>query len=199
MPTLARAPALARFPSPPGMTDVQLGPDPVRCAVLSRRIRLFAAAVGVAVAAGLIWYAVFTANKPAPVAPQPAAQAQLVREDSHRLTSPATEKAQLVEFLDFECESCRAAHPLVEELKEEHGDRITFVNRYFPSPDTGTRVPLPWRWRLPRSKAFKSRWQRSCSKPRPSGAESRTDRHPCSGATRRNWDWTWPGTTPQGV
>lgn len=142
MSTLARAPALARFGyavsgptrarillalagarparGTPGMTDLQLGPDPVRRAVLSRRIR--------------------------------------------------------------------PAHPLVEELKEESGDRITFVNRYFPSPDTGTRVPLPWRWRLPRSKAITSRWQRSCSKPRPSGAESRTDRHPCSGATRRNWD-----------
>ena len=29
-----------------------------------------------------------------------------------------------------------------------------------------------------------------------SGAESRIPRHPCSAATRRNWDWTWPGTTP---
>ena len=91
---------------------------------------LMAAIVG----AGLVWYAVFSTNRPAPAAPQPAANAQLVREDSHRLTSPAVEKAQLVEFLDFECESCRAAHPLVEELKQEYGDRITFVNRYFPLP-----------------------------------------------------------------
>ena len=90
--------------------------------------------LGLVVAAGLIWYAVLTNTKPAPAAPQPAASAQLVREDSHRLTSPAVEKAQLVEFLDFECESCRAAHPLVEELKQEYGDRITFVNRYFPLP-----------------------------------------------------------------
>jgi protein-disulfide isomerase len=90
--------------------------------------------IGVIVVTGLVWYAVFSANKPAPAAPQPAANAQLVREDSHRLTSPAVEKAQLVEFLDFECESCRAAHPLVEELKTEYGDRITFVNRYFPLP-----------------------------------------------------------------
>ncbi|MDN4643874.1 DsbA family protein [Arthrobacter sp. PsM3] len=90
--------------------------------------------LGVIVAAGVIWYAVFTAAKPAPPAPQPAADAQLVRDDSHRVTTPATEKAQLVEFLDFECESCRAAQPLVEELKKEFGDRITFVNRYFPLP-----------------------------------------------------------------
>ncbi len=90
--------------------------------------------LGVIVAAGVIWYAVFSASRPAPPAPQPAADAQLVREDSHRVTSPTTEKAQLVEFLDFECESCRAAQPLVEELKQEFGDRITFVNRYFPLP-----------------------------------------------------------------
>ncbi|MDD1478632.1 DsbA family protein [Arthrobacter sp. H16F315] len=90
--------------------------------------------LGVIVAAGLIWYAVFTAAKAAQPAPPPAADAQLVRESSHRVTTPATEKAQLVEFLDFECESCRAAQPLVEELKKEFGDRITFVNRYFPLP-----------------------------------------------------------------
>lgn len=90
--------------------------------------------MGAIVGAGIVWFMVFSTNKPVPAAPQPAADAQLVREDSHRLTSPAVEKAQLVEFLDFECESCRAAHPLVEALKQEYGDRITFVNRYFPLP-----------------------------------------------------------------
>lgn len=114
------------------MTQTTLKPapgDPARKARLVIRILL-----GVIVASGVIWYAVFTASKPAPVAPQTPADAQLVREDSHRVTSPTVEKAQLVEFLDFECESCRAAQPLVEELKKEFGDRITFVNRYFPLP-----------------------------------------------------------------
>lgn len=90
--------------------------------------------LGVILAAGAIWYAVFTLNKPAPVAVQPVAEAQLVREDSHRVTAPATEKAQLVEFLDFECEACKAAEPVVAELKAEFGDRITVVHRYFPLP-----------------------------------------------------------------
>ncbi|MEO5314366.1 thioredoxin domain-containing protein [Pseudarthrobacter sp. CC12] len=88
--------------------------------------------LGVILAAGAIWYAVFTLNKPAPVAVQPVADAQLVRENSHRVTAPATEKAQLVEFLDFECEACKAAEPVVAELKAEFGDRITVVHRYFP-------------------------------------------------------------------
>src|SRR3954468_10437120 len=58
--------------------------------------------MGVIVAAGLVCYASSTTSKPDPAARQPAATAQLVRGDSHRLTSPAAEKAQLV---DFECES----------------------------------------------------------------------------------------------
>ncbi|MCO4254506.1 DsbA family protein [Pseudarthrobacter cellobiosi] len=96
--------------------------------------RLIWILLAIIVGAGIIWYAVFTAAKPAPVEPQAAPDAQLVREDSHRVTSPATEKAQLVEFLDFECEACRAAEPLVAELKKEFGDQITFIHRYFPIP-----------------------------------------------------------------
>jgi len=101
----------------------------------AKRVRLVLwILVAVSVSAGLIWYVIFSAAKQAPPAPQPAADAQLIRENSHRVTTPGTEKAQLVEFLDFECESCRAAQPLVEDLKKEFGDRITVVNRYFPLP-----------------------------------------------------------------
>ncbi|MDR6986256.1 protein-disulfide isomerase [Paenarthrobacter nitroguajacolicus] len=103
--------------------------------ISARKVRiaiwiLLAAVVG----AGVIWYAQLIANKPAPAAPPASADAQLVREDSHRVTSPAAEKAQLVELLDFECESCRAAEPLLTELKDEYGDRVTFVHRYYPLP-----------------------------------------------------------------
>ncbi|MEG9250194.1 thioredoxin domain-containing protein [Arthrobacter sp. Soc17.1.1.1] len=60
--------------------------------------------------------------------------ADVVREDSHRLSQAPDEKAVLVEFLDFECESCLAAYPLVEELSEEYGENLTVVARYFPLP-----------------------------------------------------------------
>ncbi|XAS65524.1 DsbA family protein [Pseudarthrobacter sp. So.54] len=114
------------------MTQTTTAPAPADPA---KKIRLVLwILLGVIVAAGLIWYAVFTATKVAQPPPQPVADAQLVREDSHRVTAPVTEKAQLVEFLDFECESCLAAQPLVEDLKKEFGDRITFVTRYFPLP-----------------------------------------------------------------
>ncbi|MCZ0983300.1 thioredoxin domain-containing protein [Streptomyces diastatochromogenes] len=65
---------------------------------------------------------------------QPAAEAVPVRGDSHRLTTPKRSELTVVEFLDFECEACGAVHPIVEKLREEYGDRVTFVARYFPMP-----------------------------------------------------------------
>ena len=57
---------------------------------------------------------------------------RLVRADSHRLDEAADGKVTLVEFLDFECESCRAAYPLVEQLRKDYAGKVTFVIRYFP-------------------------------------------------------------------
>ncbi|WP_203798803.1 DsbA family protein [Actinoplanes couchii] len=58
--------------------------------------------------------------------------AEVVRADSHRLSTAADGKVTIVEFLDFECEACGAAYPGVEQLRAEYGDRITYVVRYFP-------------------------------------------------------------------
>ncbi|MEU3057917.1 DsbA family protein [Streptomyces griseus] len=65
---------------------------------------------------------------------QPAAQALPVRDTSHRLSRPERSELTMVEFLDFECEACGAYYPAVEKLREEYGDRVTFVARYFPMP-----------------------------------------------------------------
>lgn len=88
--------------------------------------------LAVIVIGGAAWFALSVAGKQQQAAPLAAGAEQLVRADSHRLTTPAVEKAQLVEFLDFECPSCGFIHPVVEELKAEFGDRITFVHRHFP-------------------------------------------------------------------
>ncbi|MGW0163078.1 DsbA family protein [Mycobacterium sp. NPDC003323] len=58
--------------------------------------------------------------------------AAVVRDNSHRLNSVPDAAVTVVEFLDFECEGCRAAYPMVEELREQYGDRVEFVVRYFP-------------------------------------------------------------------
>lgn len=57
---------------------------------------------------------------------------QLVRDNSRRLNTAPNSDVTLVEFLDFECEACRAAFPMVEQLRAEYGDRVNFVVRYFP-------------------------------------------------------------------
>ncbi|MFE0251279.1 DsbA family protein [Streptomyces sp. NPDC059010] len=65
---------------------------------------------------------------------RPVAEAMAVRDNSHRLTTPKKSELTVVEFLDFECEGCGAFYPVVEKLREEYGDRVTFVARYFPMP-----------------------------------------------------------------
>lgn len=73
-------------------------------------------------------------DDPSRTADATGADAQVVRADSHRLSQAMDEKAVLVEFLDFECESCLAAYPLVEDLSEEYRENLTVVSRYFPLP-----------------------------------------------------------------
>ncbi|WP_433418037.1 DsbA family protein [Microtetraspora malaysiensis] len=61
-----------------------------------------------------------------------AQSVQLVRSDSHRLQSAPGDKVTLVEFLDFECEACGAAFPVIEQLRKQYSGKVTFVARYFP-------------------------------------------------------------------
>lgn len=62
----------------------------------------------------------------------PTEAAEVVRSDSHRLSAADDEKAVLVEFLDFECESCLAAYPFIEDLRSKYEGELTIVSRYFP-------------------------------------------------------------------
>lgn len=54
----------------------------------------------------------------------------LVRDDSPRLSDG--NEAVFVEFLDFECEACIALYPVIEDLRDTYGDRVTFVIRHMP-------------------------------------------------------------------
>lgn len=64
----------------------------------------------------------------------PEQETVLVREDSHVLGEPGNSGVTLVEFLDFECEACGAAFPIIEELRTQYAGKVTFVARYFPLP-----------------------------------------------------------------
>lgn len=72
-------------------------------------------------------------DEPSDVAAQDTGSA-LVRDDSHRLSPAGDDAPVFVEFLDFECEACAAAYPAIEQLREQYGDDVQFVARYFPLP-----------------------------------------------------------------
>lgn len=54
----------------------------------------------------------------------------LQRDDSPVLSDG--DNAVFVEFLDFECEGCLAAYPVIEDLRDRYGDDVTFVIRHMP-------------------------------------------------------------------
>lgn len=62
----------------------------------------------------------------------PGGDSELVRSDSQRISDAPTDSVAFVEFLDFECEACRAAHPAVTELRAMFGSEVSFVVRNFP-------------------------------------------------------------------
>lgn len=43
-------------------------------------------------------------------------------------------KVVLIEYGDFQCEACAKAYTMIEKIKEEYGDNILIVARYFPLP-----------------------------------------------------------------
>ncbi len=48
------------------------------------------------------------------------------------IQGPATARATLVEYGDYECPYCRAAVPIVQELQQLLGDQLRYVFRHFP-------------------------------------------------------------------
>ena len=79
----------------------------------------------------LIALAVFTGGDDE--APPAANRAErIVRSDSQRLSTADDGRVTFVEFLDFECEACRAAYPAIESLRDAYDGRVTFVVRNFP-------------------------------------------------------------------
>ena len=64
----------------------------------------------------------------------PEQRSAVVRDDSRVLGEKGSSGVTFVEFLDFECEACGAAFPVVEDLRRKYAGKVTFVIRYFPLP-----------------------------------------------------------------
>ncbi len=95
----------------------------------SRRVALIVTIVLAAVVF-IGGFVVALASPTTNASPSPAAQ--LVRSNSQVLDAGGDNAVTVVEFLDFECEACGAMNPVVDQLRQEFRDRITYVVRYFP-------------------------------------------------------------------
>ena len=73
-----------------------------------------------------------TSTPTASPAAEPASTPRVVVSDARRLGKPGAGRVTFTEFLDFECESCAAAFPAIEQLRQEYAGRVTFNIRYFP-------------------------------------------------------------------
>ncbi len=124
--------------NPPGRPEsrrARLAAQQAAAAKARKRNRIITlVAVGVVVIMAAIGATLQIRSQPtaAPTQASTAGADMVVRDNSHRLSQAPDGKVTFVEFLDFECEACGAAFPLIEELRATFGDRVTFVARYFP-------------------------------------------------------------------
>lgn len=77
-----------------------------------------------------------------PTAGAPADASKLVHANSH-MTGSAGAKVTLVEFGDFQCPSCAAAHPIIKEVTDMYKNEpnFNFVFRNFPLPQHPNAIP----------------------------------------------------------
>ncbi|MFA5708024.1 MAG: DsbA family protein [Mycolicibacterium sp.] len=95
--------------------------------ILLTAFLIAAMAIGV-----LVYLSVRDRGSTTPTQPASSEVGQVVRDNSHRLNAVPDSRVTFVEFLDFECEGCRAVYPAIEQLRAEYGYRVNFVIRYFP-------------------------------------------------------------------
>ncbi|KHO23755.1 DSBA oxidoreductase [Mycolicibacterium setense] len=98
----------------------------------SSRIWLTAFVIAAMAIGALVYLSVRHSGSATPAQPDNSQVGQVVRENSHRLNAAPGSEVTFVEFLDFECEGCRAVYPEIEKLRAAYGDRVNFVIRYFP-------------------------------------------------------------------
>lgn len=79
---------------------------------------------------------------PAPIAETAAIDPAVLTEGARNTFGPADAKVTVVEFSDFQCPACRAAEPLVAQLKSNYGDSVQFVYRHFPLDSIHTNARL---------------------------------------------------------
>jgi len=90
---------------------------------MSKRFLIIMAALVVL----FIGVVVFSNNKD-----DPATNDTNAAEGSNYVLGTGTDGVTLVEFADFQCPACRSYYPVMQQVKENYGDRIKFQFRHFP-------------------------------------------------------------------
>lgn len=65
---------------------------------------------------------------------EPQPPVQLISSDDDPSRGDRTASVTVVEFTDFQCPSCAAMHPILEEVLKAYGSKVKFVVRDFPLP-----------------------------------------------------------------
>ena len=63
---------------------------------------------------------------------EPQQPTQAISADDDPSRGPATAPVTIIEFTDFQCPSCGAMHPVLEEVLKSYGNSVRFVVRDFP-------------------------------------------------------------------
>lgn len=95
------------------------------------RIAAIAAALLIGLGVAIYFYQRAEDEKQRQQAQTAALSPNLIRDHSHS-QGPVNAPVTVVEFLDPECEACRAMYPLVKRIQRDFGDQIRLVIRYMP-------------------------------------------------------------------
>lgn len=88
---------------------------------------------GAAILAFAVWFLVAVVNQPSSSSTATTSNIKLPPITSSDIADgPKNAPAQLVEYADFECPSCKAYYPLVKQLQSDFKGKLLFVYRYFP-------------------------------------------------------------------
>ncbi len=92
---------------------------------------IIAIVFGIALLIGLAAYKKSLNPAPSAASAPAATVPNLIRPDSYS-HGPENAAVTIVEFLDPECEACRAMHPIMKTLMAEFPNQIRLVTRYMP-------------------------------------------------------------------
>ena len=94
----------------------------------------------VVVVGGLIWLSTSSSPKQEE-SPKVVVNSLLEVANDDYVKGAKNASVTLVEYLDFECEACKAYFPLVKQLEQEFPNDLQIVRRYFPLPGHKNSLP----------------------------------------------------------